>query len=272
MKKLRLVLLIIGFAILSIIDLWAQDLDKIRRDAERNDQLTYEDSKNRSSSLSSSKRSSSYSSSSSSSSDPCRETLIEAIGSAIQGVIVAQTDMLEKKDSVPEMVSVETSFDANISKNAGFLFRPRLRANWGLFSTEARFYNLIARDSAGAYGRFAYFDWQPLMVNFFAKKAFKFRAGTGLSYEYFTKNTYNEHTLQVEIAPVRNFVMKAEGRWTIDYKTMMYVRQEAILELDYQIKTRKHWAFFVGFNASYNNLYQHNEFWTFGPVFRVRLQ
>lgn len=271
-------LLLTGLCAASFTFVFAQDIDKIKRDAERNQANRQQQSpKEQSAPKPDTKPAYSYdrpystdnchSNSSSNSAGP-----FKAIGNLIMLIAGVQESMLEKEADVPEMTSLEYVADANISGKGGFEFRPRLRGNWGLFSTDARFYTLAVRNTEGRYEQLSYFDWQPVMINLAARRNFKWRIGTGVSHEYFTGNNYSEHTTQFELMPVEKLIAKAEGRWAEDYSTKTVVRKEANFSLEYLLKEEKHYAIFTGANASYNNLYETNPFWVFGPSFRIRLQ
>ncbi len=50
----------------------------------------------------------------------------------------AQSDKLHKADSIKRLVSLETFFQGAVQPSNYYLFNPRIRGNWGLFSTDFR--------------------------------------------------------------------------------------------------------------------------------------
>ena len=58
-----------------------------------------------------------------------------------------QTDKLAKREINPRIVSFEAFAQAAVQPSNYYLVQPRLRGNWGLFSTDFRFNWLIDRKS-----------------------------------------------------------------------------------------------------------------------------
>src|SRR6185369_8759197 len=55
----------------------------------------------------------------------------------------AQSVKLKKADSIKRIVSLETFFQGAFQPSTYYLFNPRIRGNWGLFSTDFRMNYLV---------------------------------------------------------------------------------------------------------------------------------
>lgn len=135
----------------------------------------------------------SVSSSSSSSSDNSSvgNFLVEAVGFVFVGW---QGTKLMKKDSVPGMVSLELMTQVAIQPSSYYLINPRVRGNWGLFSTDFRF-NYLIEESLEGTKSLRTDDWQILQLNLVTTRYVGFRIGAGILHEGFGEgNTFGEGT------------------------------------------------------------------------------
>lgn len=104
-----------------------------------------------------------------------------------------QRKQLSRKEAFPEIISIDLLPHIGIGENRAFLFIPRVRGNWGLFSTDFRYSNLASD------GTFKTYDWQILQFNFVNEPGVTFRLGTGFMYEEFTETMYNENTVGLDL-------------------------------------------------------------------------
>src|SRR5688500_9340940 len=66
--------------------------------------------------------------------------LVDIMFNVVFGQLIqAQQQLLERRSEVPSMVSVELMLQSAVQPASYYLVHPRLRANWGLFSSDFRF-------------------------------------------------------------------------------------------------------------------------------------
>ena len=88
-----------------------------------------------------------------------------------------------------------------VQPSSYYILNPRIRANWGLFSTDFRFNYILEEDIDGVkYLRTN--DWQVLQLNILESRDASFRIGGGFIQEAFEgKNRYPEWTAALHISP-----------------------------------------------------------------------
>lgn len=90
----------------------------------------------------------------------------------------AQVAQLERRRAEEHLVSLEAHSQAALQPPAYYIVMPRLRANWGLFSSDARF-NVLLEQSTRSFKAFRSFDWQLLQLNLVNREPVTFRVGIG---------------------------------------------------------------------------------------------
>ena len=113
----------------------------------------------------------------------------------------------------PSMVSLDMYAQGGYKEKA-YMFWPRVRANWGLFSTDFRANYLFEKDDTGGYKQLHTNDWQVLQLNITTSRLLTFRVGLGTMTEAFGDfNQYTEFTAGFGIhAPDQTNVFYAEYR------------------------------------------------------------
>ena len=260
MKKFIFITLLIYSALCPTISI-GQDINSIENDAEKNKSKSQKSNSNSSSNKQSNLNNSSNFNGSG---------FWSLLGQSIVLVAALQENVLENESENEEITCLESKVDINISQNTNnLLIRPLIRGNWGIFSSELRLNNLYAINENKHFG---YNDWQILIINFFSKERFKLRVGTGISYEKFTKTTFNENTIYLEMRPLKRISISPEARFIKDYQSGNTVKKEYNFNLDYTISQSDKLDFHLGVNASYLNLYSNNRFWTYGIFTRFILK
>jgi hypothetical protein len=126
---------------------------------------------------------------------------IDIVYFTFQGVGAWQRHTLEKRESIPSLVSFEGSFQTAIQPSTYYIVHPRFRGNWGLFSTDVRVNYLIEETQEGAI-HLRTTDWQVLQLNVITTPRVNFRVGGGVIYEsYGDKKTHGEMTLAFDLRP-----------------------------------------------------------------------
>src|SRR5258708_3105729 len=97
----------------------------------------------------------------------------------------AQSDKLHKGDCIKGLVSLERFFQGAVQPSTYYLFNPRIRGNWGLFSTDFRVNYLLEDDHTNGTHDLTTFDWQILQLNLITTRNFTARIGGGNLYERF---------------------------------------------------------------------------------------
>lgn len=151
--------------------------------------------------------------------------------------------LLEKKPVIQRVTSLD--FAPTFATNNGntFLMLPRLRGNWGLFSTDFRYSALF--DNTGFYNTS---DWQVIQFNLGVEKTFNFRIGTGFMTEKYTRTAFNEHTIALDLYLKENLITPSfEFRIAKDYTNGSTPRIEVHAKCGYRfIKTDHLDGFLVG--------------------------
>ncbi len=151
--------------------------------------------------------------------------------------------LLENRDEDPTIVSLDILPHAayNIDpKYNSYLFSPRVRGTWGLFSTDFRF-NLLIEYDDNLGKTFKTFDWQILELNLLSFNEFNLRLGSGWLYNYHSQNSYNEHFLGMELRLNNQFFLATvEGRSAWDYEAGGNVFHEATLRTSYRFVNYEH--------------------------------
>lgn len=115
--------------------------------------------------------------------------LVDVVSFAFMGW---QQSKLIKKDSVPGMVSLELMTQVAIQPSSYYLINPRIRGNWGLFSTDFRF-NYLIEESLEGTKSLRTDDWQIIQLNLVTTRYVGFRIGAGILHEAFGDgNTFGE--------------------------------------------------------------------------------
>jgi len=152
------------------------------------------------------------------------------------GGIKYHKEILQKKKDIPEVSSIELMPHFGYASPSSSLLLPRIRLNWGLFSTDCRFSNMIDFGTPGKIDYYNTLDWQILELNLVVTKPVIFRLGTGLMHEYYSSKTFVEHFIGFDLASSdRQFTGNAELRIAEDYSTGATPRLEGNLRYNYRI-------------------------------------
>jgi hypothetical protein len=134
---------------------------------------------------------------------------------SIDMFVMWQKITLEKKEVNPTITSFDVMLQAAIQPSSYYIVNPRIRANWGLFSTDFRLNYLIEEDYDGA--KFIRTDdWQIIQLNLVTVRNVTFRVGGGTLHEDFSGGkTFPEWTTALHLFPNHDkFGGVTEYRWS----------------------------------------------------------
>jgi len=193
--------------------------------------------KSASSSNSSNGSSSSKSGESSYSSDDDSEGGLLIIDFLFSGIIEGQKFKLQKDpDRYPSMVSLDIMLQGGVKPSSYYMLWPRIRGNWGLFSTDFRMNYLIEEDIDG-YIHIRTNDWQIIQLNLITSRFFTFRLGTGFMQEAFgEKEIFNETAFMFNVhAPDQTKQIGFEWRFAKDWENDTNPRWELSAQYQHQL-------------------------------------
>jgi hypothetical protein len=137
-----------------------------------------------------------------------------------------QRSKLQQQHSDPGNVSLEVSVMAAAQPSNYYIVHPRLRGNWGIFSTDIRF-NYIVEEGIDGVRSIRTTDWQILELNLYSSPVANFYVGGGIIAESFEQsNTYAEYSAALTLNP---------RKWPVGLYTE-YRYSEPRLELSGQIR------------------------------------
>jgi hypothetical protein len=105
-----------------------------------------------------------------------------------------QRHTLQKREEIPHIISLDVLLQTAVQPASYYIVNPRIRGNWGLFSTDFRVNYLIEEGIDGT-KHIRTDDWQILQVNMVTTRNVIFRFGGGFLHEDFSGGkTFQEWT------------------------------------------------------------------------------
>lgn len=127
-------------------------------------------------------------------------------------VINAQQHAVSRKREIPSIISLDAMLQVAAQPSSYYIANPRLRANWGLFSTDFRLNYILEEDIDGV-KHLRTNEWQVLQLNLITTRDVTIRVGGGvISETYEMKQSYPEWTTGVQIKPFGKLGGVAEYR------------------------------------------------------------
>jgi hypothetical protein len=122
-------------------------------------------------------------------------------GDIIGGVAIAQQHKLQRKQHIPTLISLDVMAQVAAQPSAYYIINPRIRGNWGLFSTDFRLNYIIEEEFEGPV-HIRTNDWQILQLNIITTRNVTARVGGGILYEAFSGGkSYSEWTAGFQYHP-----------------------------------------------------------------------
>ncbi len=233
------------------------------------DQIKSSSSSNSKSTSSRSSERGGGSGSSSSSSGFFAYLFVDLIGS---GIGAWQRDKLSKKEINPRIISLELALQVAAQPSNYYLFNPRIRGNWGLFSTDFRVNYLMEQDIDGPKD-LTTFDWQVIQLNLVTAKNVIGRVGFGFMNENFgSKQSFFESTFGLSIlSNDHKLGGSLEYRVAKDYETDATPRREISASFERQIFSTGAFHGFATLGGVYQRYYSDVDVWGIqgGIIFRL---
>jgi len=185
----------------------------------------------------------------------------------------AQSLKLQKAGEVKRIVSLETFFQGAVQPSTYYLFNPRIRANWGLFSTDFRMNYLVEEKTDTVTHDLTTLDWQVIQLNLVTAKNFTARIGAGNLYERFgSKQSFFEWTTSLSFySNEQTFVVNMEYREAKDFVANAIPRREINFSLEKQLFNAGGLRGYASIGGVYQRYYQSVSVWGLqgGLVFRI---
>lgn len=179
--------------------------------------------------------------------------------------VVAQQQVLEKKDRIPNLISLETGleYSTNLSELS---FNPYLRGNWGLFATDLRYSQF--HDYTGTLQSF---DWQVLMLRIPIKNL-KLNYGIGFTSLLDPKTTYFESSTGFDLSLQQNQInISSTYRWTARKSDDARYRQEFKLVGDYRIWQKGSFHLSPSVGVTYQDYFKKHHYLLFSVGVKMRI-
>lgn len=194
---------------------------------------------------------------------------IDLIGN---GIVAWQRDKLHKREINPRIVSLEFPLQIAMQPSAYYLFNPRVRGNWGLFSTDFRVNYLIEQDINGLKD-LATFDWQIIQLNLITTRNVIGRVGFGTMKENFgDMRSFLESSFSLSVFSSDHKIGgNMEYRVAKDYDIYSTPRREVSVSIEKQIFTIGASYGLVTLGGVYQRYYNNVSVWGIqaGMVFRI---
>ncbi|MBL7849560.1 MAG: hypothetical protein JNN04_01570 [Cyclobacteriaceae bacterium] len=167
--------------------------------------------------------------------------------------------------------SVETLGDVGVKTGGGYIFWPRVRANFGIFSTDYRVNYMVEKEASGAKTTLRTNDWQMLHLNIFSTSLIDLRVGGGIMYEIFGDHyQYPEFTAGLGIhAPDLSRIFYLEYRNATDAGNSIRREWSATYQLMFFHLAQLHG--YIGLGLTYQQYYGSIDILTLqaGLAFRI---
>jgi hypothetical protein len=178
----------------------------------------------------------------------------------------------QDRERYPSMVSMDVMFQGAIKPSSYYILWPRIRANWGLFSTDFRM-NYLIEEGPESYSHIRTNDWQILQMNLITSQFITFKVGTGIMQEAFnTKKTFSETALMMFIhAPDQSKLLGFEYRFSKDFDTGANPRWELSAQYQHQVFNTGKLHGYATVGGAFQKYYNEIEVWGVqaGVVFRL---
>jgi hypothetical protein len=188
-------------------------------------------------------------------------------------IVEVQSHKLSDRQRYPAITSLDVMFQGAVKPSSYYLFWPRIRGNWGLFSTDFRMNYLIEEGVEGDFKHIRTNDWQVIQLNLITSRFFTFRLGTGFMQETFGgEGMYSESALMMLVhAHDQTKVLGFEYRFSKDFETGANPRREFSVQYQHQLFERGILHGYATVGGVYQKYYNAIEVWGVqaGLVFRL---
>lgn len=191
---------------------------------------------------------------------------------AINGLADWQQYKLRKREINPYLVSFDVIGQVANQPSRYYLVNPRVRGNWGLFSSDIRFNYLLEETVSGTVD-LSSIDWQVLQLNVVTTRNVVGRIGAGFMKENFGgRKTFFESGIGAFIQSSSKKVgVSLEYRWAQDFETTIVARREFSAQFERRLISRGYWNTYLTIGVVYQRYYESISVWGIqaGLAFRI---
>jgi hypothetical protein len=191
---------------------------------------------------------------------------------ALNGLVSWQQYKLQKKELNPYLVSFDIISQVAVQPSRYYLYNPRIRGNWGLFSTDFRVNYLLQEKGSGT-DDLSSIDWQILQFNIVTTRHVIGRIGGGFMKENFGgKQSFFESTYGVFVqSSNKKLGGSIEYRLAQDFETGLVPRRELSAHFEKRLFSSGYWNTYLTLGGVYQNYYEKISVWgvQVGLAFRI---
>ncbi len=169
---------------------------------------------------------------------------------------------LQKRSENEYLVSLDVIGQVAVQPSRYYLSHPRIRGNWGLFSTDFRI-NYLLEEKATGTDELTSIDWQILQLNLVTTRHVIGRIGGGFMKENFGgRESFFESTygLFVQSSSKRIGGM-LEYRLAQDFSTGLLPRRELAAQFEYQLSSSGYLNTYLTLGCVYQQYYESISVW-----------
>lgn len=190
----------------------------------------------------------------------------------VNNIGILQQQVLQKREINPYIVSLDVIGQAAVQPSRYYLINPRIRGNWGLFSTDFR-YNYLLEESITGNQDLGTFDWQVLQLNLLNTRHAIARIGGGIMQENFGgRGTFFESSYAVFAQSTdKKMGGTLEYRVAQDFATDAVPRRELNLSFERRIFSRGYWNGYLMVGGVWQRYYQRTDVWGIQAGIAIRI-
>jgi hypothetical protein len=179
---------------------------------------------------------------------------------------------LQRKNINPYIVSIDVISQVAIQPSRYYLYNPRIRGNWGLFSSDFRVNYLLQETGNGA-DDLSSIDWQILQLNIVTTRHVIGRIGGGFMKENFGgRESFFESTYGIFVqSNSKKIGGSIEYRLAQDFATGLVPRRELNAQFEKRLFSSGYWNAYLTLGGVYQNYYESISVWGVqaGLAFRI---
>jgi hypothetical protein len=191
---------------------------------------------------------------------------------AINGLADWQQYKLKKREVNPSLVSLDVITQVATQPSRYYLVNPRVRGNWGLFSSDFRV-NYLLEETVNGTNDLSSIDWQVVQFNLVTTRNVVGRLGAGFMKENFGgRQTFFESSVGALIqSSSKKTGVSFEYRWAKDFETDITARREFSVQFEKRLIARGYWNTYFSIGGVYQRYYESISVWGIqaGLAFRI---
>ncbi|NOS92659.1 MAG: hypothetical protein HOP30_12100 [Cyclobacteriaceae bacterium] len=175
---------------------------------------------------------------------------------------VWQKYKLDKRSENEYIVSLDVIAQAAVQPSRYYLMNPRIRGNWGLFSTDFRI-NYLLEEKITGNEDLTTIDWQILQLNLVTTRHVIGRIGGGFMKENFGgQESFFESTYGVFFqSGQKHLGANLEYRLAQDFTTGAIPRRELGAHFEYRLASKGYWNTYLTMGGVYQQYYESVSVW-----------